>query len=230
MTPTAEARILVSEHSLNHAQRIDQVPRRRTADPPGAYVPIRDKRSAIASAAARLFAEKGFHRTTTKAIAREAGVAEGTIYTYFRSKHDILLAFAEEVGLESMRRTFQEMDGRPDEELVTTFIESRLRLLQEYGPVMKALLGQALFDPHVAHSLRTRIALPGIEIAKAYIERRVREGGFRDVHPDTAARALLGQFLGLVVLYNVLSEGGDNPPPPQIASELASIFLKGVSK
>lgn len=206
------------------------MPRTRTADQRAADAPVRDKRRAITWAAARLFAQKGFHRTTTKAIAKEAGVAEGTIYTYFRSKHDILLSCAEELGLESMRRTFREMDGRPDKELVTAFIESRLHLLREYSPVVKALLGQALFDPEVAYSVRARIVLPAAEIARAYVERRVREGGFRDVDPDTAAKALLGQFLGLVVLYSVLSEGGDNPPPPQIASELADLFLKGVSK
>ncbi len=45
----------------------------------------------ILAAASRLFAEKGFHRTTTKEIAEAADVAEGTLYNYFDNKNDLLL-------------------------------------------------------------------------------------------------------------------------------------------
>lgn len=49
------------------------------------------KRAAILSAATRLFAGKGFANTTTSEIAREAGVAEGTLYHHFGGKDDIFL-------------------------------------------------------------------------------------------------------------------------------------------
>ena len=38
-----------------------------------------------------MFAQKGFHPTTTKDIAKEAGIAEGTIYNYFESKTALLI-------------------------------------------------------------------------------------------------------------------------------------------
>ncbi|MFL7790868.1 MAG: helix-turn-helix domain-containing protein, partial [Anaerolineae bacterium] len=44
---------------------------------------IEARRNQILDAAAAVFAEKGFHRTTTKEIASRAGIAEGTIYNYF---------------------------------------------------------------------------------------------------------------------------------------------------
>src|SRR4030066_27226 len=44
----------------------------------------------ILEAASSLFAEKGFHRTTTKEIAEAADVAEGTLYNYFDNKNDLL--------------------------------------------------------------------------------------------------------------------------------------------
>jgi AcrR family transcriptional regulator len=52
---------------------------------------IRDKRQAILSAARELFASKGYEETTTAEIARAAGVAVGTIYLYFQTKHEILV-------------------------------------------------------------------------------------------------------------------------------------------
>jgi AcrR family transcriptional regulator len=47
-------------------------------------------------AALDLYAEKGFYRTTTKAIARKAGIAEGTLFNYFETKEDLALYFFEE--------------------------------------------------------------------------------------------------------------------------------------
>src|SRR6266581_8418763 len=52
---------------------------------------IAARRTQILDAAAAVFAEKGFHRATIKEIARIAGIADGTIYTYFASKTDVLL-------------------------------------------------------------------------------------------------------------------------------------------
>jgi AcrR family transcriptional regulator len=45
----------------------------------------------ILDAAARLFATKGFHRTTTREIAEAADVAEGTLYNYFENKNDLFI-------------------------------------------------------------------------------------------------------------------------------------------
>jgi len=52
-------------------------------------------RQAILQAALALFAEKGFYRTTTKAISRRAGIAEGTLFNYFPTKEDLAIYFFE---------------------------------------------------------------------------------------------------------------------------------------
>src|SRR5437868_7447842 len=49
-----------------------------------------DKRARILDAAVRVFAERGFFGATVAEIARAAGVADGTIYLYFKSKDDAL--------------------------------------------------------------------------------------------------------------------------------------------
>jgi AcrR family transcriptional regulator len=51
---------------------------------------------AILRAALELFAEKGFYNTTTKAISRKAGIAEGTLFNYFETKEDLALYFFED--------------------------------------------------------------------------------------------------------------------------------------
>jgi len=52
-----------------------------------------DKYQRILEAAVKVFAEQGFYQSTISQIAREAGVADGTIYLYFKNKDDILVQF-----------------------------------------------------------------------------------------------------------------------------------------
>jgi AcrR family transcriptional regulator len=52
-------------------------------------------RQAILAAALKLFAEKGFYHTSTRAVSRKAGIAEGTLFNYFQTKEDLALYFFE---------------------------------------------------------------------------------------------------------------------------------------
>lgn len=51
---------------------------------------IEIRRRQMIQGAVKLFKEKGFHRTTTREIAKEAGFSIGTLYEYIRAKEDIL--------------------------------------------------------------------------------------------------------------------------------------------
>ena len=53
-------------------------------------------RKAILRAALELFARQGFYRTTTKAVSKRAGIAEGTLFNYFATKEDLALYFFEQ--------------------------------------------------------------------------------------------------------------------------------------
>src|SRR4026208_387526 len=55
-----------------------------------------DKPQQIIEAAVRVFARKGYYNSRVSDIAREAGIAAGTIYLYFRTKDDILVTLFRE--------------------------------------------------------------------------------------------------------------------------------------
>src|ERR1700720_1576543 len=59
-----------------------------------------DKRNAILDAATRLFAERGLTAAPTSEISKQAGVAEGTLFTYFKTKDDLINAFYRTIKLE----------------------------------------------------------------------------------------------------------------------------------
>ena len=58
------------------------------------------RRRQIVDAAVRLFIEKGFHKTTTREIARESGISTGLLYEYVSSKEDVLFLVCDAIHAE----------------------------------------------------------------------------------------------------------------------------------
>lgn len=103
-------------------------------------------RNRIVKAALNLFQTKGFDGTTTRAIARKAGIAEGTVFNYFRTKEDIALYFFEqEVGhAVAAVRDNPKLRKAPLEEKLFALVESQLEYLAPYERFIGAALLHAL--------------------------------------------------------------------------------------
>ena len=67
------------------------------------------RRRQIADAAVQLFIDSGFHKTTTRQIARTAGISIGSLYEYFASKEDILYMVCESIHAEVERGVTEAM-------------------------------------------------------------------------------------------------------------------------
>ncbi len=65
--------------------------------------PLVNRKALILKAAIKVFARHGFSRARTAVIAREARVAEGTIYNYFKSKDDLILTIFEQTWRDLIR-------------------------------------------------------------------------------------------------------------------------------
>lgn len=168
---------------------------------PGRRAP--DKKQAILRAASRLFAERGFERTTTKLIAREAGVAEGTIFLYFPTKRDILIALLEKLVLQSLKHTLIEVEGMSDRDVVYNIILGRLRLWGEHSGILRAIIAQVVFDRSLAQVFLTRITGPAMDAMIGFITRRQRDGAFPRLDPQSAIPAVLCQVIGLGIMNSV---------------------------
>src|SRR6476659_9982560 len=104
---------------------------------------IREK---IVKAALGLFQTKGFDATTTKAIARKAGIAEGTVFNYFKSKDDIALHFFEQEVDSAMAsvRDNPRLKKAPLEEKLFALVHAQLEYLAPYERFIGAALLHAL--------------------------------------------------------------------------------------
>jgi len=98
-------------------------------------------KQAILAAALRLFAEKGFYHTSTRAISRKAGIAEGTLFNYFETKEDLALYFFER----EMDEVIGWFEGNPRmkradlPERLFAIVQHSLERLEPYEEFMPAL-------------------------------------------------------------------------------------------
>jgi AcrR family transcriptional regulator len=103
-------------------------------------------KSRIVAAALALFQVKGFDATTTKAIARRARVAEGTVFNYFPTKEDIALYFLEQEVEHAMAtvRANTRLRKAPIEEKLFALVQTQLEFLAPHERFIGAAFVHAL--------------------------------------------------------------------------------------
>jgi TetR/AcrR family fatty acid metabolism transcriptional regulator len=91
-----------------------------------------ERRAAILDAAIETFAQRGFHHARVSDVARQAGVADGTIYLYFKSKDDLLISLFEE-KMEEIVQTFRAEVTlhETSQDRLRCFIELHLKMVAE---------------------------------------------------------------------------------------------------
>jgi TetR/AcrR family transcriptional regulator, fatty acid metabolism regulator protein len=189
------------------------------------------RRYQILEAATRVFAEKGYHRATTKDIAREAEIAEGTIYLYFKNKSDLLIALLEHLDQE----TTQEVDLTAGLELspralLTKRLEEDLAQLGPNFDLMLAILPEMLADPAMRAQYYQRMVVPGIDGLTEHLRARQARGETNIPNIPMAARIFVSAMLGLE-LMNIL---GDElvrdawKNPADLAEAMAQVLIDGL--
>ena len=99
-----------------------------------------DKRERILTAAERIFARRGFFAAKVSDVAKEAGVADGTIYLYFKSKDDLLISVFErrmQQVNETLRKAVANI-ASPREQL-RAFVKTYLQLVHDEPTAVEVL-------------------------------------------------------------------------------------------
>lgn len=196
-----------------------------------------DTRDVILQAARRLFARYGYDSTTTRMIAKEAGVAEGTIYVYFPSKRHLLLFLLEQATLPVLEDIFADTTAATDTEVLKSLFRDRIEFGRTHAGVLRTLLSQAMYDEQLAEQLVREVLVPAGSLLKHYLTRRMEDGAFRKAEVDIAARMAVGAFWFTILFDHLLACSEDTKSgllkrysAEQYAEEFTNLFLEGVRK
>src|SRR6476646_534797 len=90
-----------------------------------------DKRERILTAAERIFARHGFFAAKVSDVAKEAGVADGTIYLYFKSKDDLLISLFERRMQQVNETLAGAVKGKAPREQLRSLIRTYLQMVHD---------------------------------------------------------------------------------------------------
>ena len=198
---------------------------------------IEERRNQILDAAALLFARKGYKGATIREIAREAGVAEGTIYNYFDSKHDLLISLPQRISwpmVSSFVRSARSQGPdtvADDEEQMVQLLQASMGSIQQHTDAVKVLLAYIPFMEEEIQAQfleQTTLFFTRIFDLEGFLQSRIEAGTFRSLDTAIAARAFVGMVLIFVLSQEILPGRKAVPMSyEKIAREVVQLFLYG---
>jgi TetR/AcrR family fatty acid metabolism transcriptional regulator len=187
-----------------------------------------DKSRHIIEAAVRVFARKGYYHSRVSDIAREAGVAAGTIYLYFRTKDEILVTLFREKMARFVTTVRKAIAREPDPTArLRRLVHLHFELLED-NPALAEVVqvelrqGQKFFRGAAASEVSAYFALIG-----SVLEEGVAQGRFRKDLPVTVATKTLFGAMDQMATSWVLGKRAYRLV--DTAPAVAEIFLRGVS-
>jgi AcrR family transcriptional regulator len=171
------------------------------ADPIQAQL-IAARRNQILDAATRVFATKGVHRATVREVAREAGVADGTIYNYFENKEALLLGILDRLNQTQERAEHLAQGAEMDlTEFARFYLKQRMVTLAGVeADAFRVLLSELLVNEPLRTQYYQQTVAPTFALAEQAFQHWAATGATAPVDPRLTTRVMAGMVLGLMLL------------------------------
>ena len=185
-----------------------------------------EKYQTILYSAGAIFAEHGFHKATISQIAAKAGVADGTLYLYFKNKDDILyqyISYKTEVVFEKMRAAVDK--GKNAEEKLRMLIRCHLEEFQNDKNMAVIFQSEARYLRDIQSQIKD-ISKMYLDLLSDIIEQGQIEGAMRqDLFVGLVKRFILGAVEGVISTWVSAESRYDLV---SMADPLVDLYLTGV--
>ncbi len=186
--------------------------------------------AAILEATERVLAQHGLTGASMQAIAREAGVAVGTLYNRFGDRDGLLRSLVEERRAELAASLAQLETDRPSEPFharLLAFVTGVLRIFDERKMLVRAMLESELWRYG-----RRRGGPPGVYEQLLAQARALADTGVEEGAIAADVRELAGLMLGAALRGLMIERArADSPAPVERDAELAvRLFLRGAGR
>ncbi len=154
-----------------------------------------DTRQKIINATMLVAAKNGFERATTDEISRTAGVSEGIIYHYFKSKQQLYESMVNEKADSFRAALTEEIEKiRGSRKKLERLIEFHFSSFTGKESIFRSLLGKGGDAPIIKDHLINLVIMPYSRIISRIIKEGIEAGEFKDIDPAVAALDLIGMM------------------------------------
>ncbi|WP_028317984.1 TetR/AcrR family transcriptional regulator [Desulfobulbus elongatus] len=187
-----------------------------------------DKHRKIIRAATKVFAKKGFFNARISDIAKEAKVADGTIYLYFNNKFDILLSvFEQEIGKLIEHVTLLLEKEANSKTKLEIFITNHLEEMKKNRYLAEVIHIELRQTTKIIREYRKNTFNEYLKIVAAIIEQGQEDGTFRkDIQPDIVRQVVFGALDEISSNWHT-----DNTCPytiEEVSAQMTSLFQTGL--
>ena len=188
-----------------------------------------EKKPLIIDAAIKVFAKKGFYNSKVADVAREAGIADGTIYLYFKNKDDLLISLFEtkvEELLETFKNALKSFNSAKDK--LNEFIRLYFQLMEEQQDLAEVLQVELRQSSKFIKDYHPQKFFDFLNIIGDIIKEGQQSGEFDStLSVNTTKLAIFGSIDELARQWILSFENKFDLK--QTANIVASIFIKGMS-
>jgi AcrR family transcriptional regulator len=189
----------------------------------------REREDRILESAAAIFARKGFHQATIREIAELADVADGTIYNYYASKRDLLLAMTRHIIADSASDVLEEFHTEDDRSFLTAILTDRFRFIERNSDFVRAMMAEIWTDEEFRRQYFREVIAPLLRLMEGYLQARIDAGTVRPLNTAVVVRAMAGSFLSFLLLSQPgRVEFGTELTLEDTVTELVGFFLLGL--
>jgi TetR/AcrR family transcriptional regulator, cholesterol catabolism regulator len=158
-----------------------------------------ERRLQIMETALKVYAEKGFKSASIKDIAEAAGISQGLMYHYFKSKEDLLAQTIKRYSfISELREILNDKEDRPARDLLMEIANKFLSTLEEKNALVRILIRDVAFDPELSDAW-SEMFHEGVALLKKYLDNRVGRGEFKPHNTEVTARGMLSS----VVMFHI---------------------------
>lgn len=183
----------------------------------------------ILKAAKKLFARRGYDGTTTRDLAQEAGVAEGTIFRHFENKKAILIEVATQGWVEILTDLLTELSEMASYKAIAQVMRKRMLNLHQNADLLRVCFMEAQFHPDLREQIQSEVIIKMTDVAEAFFETAMDQGIYRRMNPRIVAQIFLGMFTIAGFSRDTIMPDGSSPQAMlEMAEGMADIFLNGV--
>ena len=187
-----------------------------------------EKRQRILAAALKVFAQRGFYSANVSEVAREASVADGTIYLYFKNKDDLLIQLFEDRMEYLIRRLKEGLEaaGGSVQHRMLAMIRAHLQISAESPALAEFITLELRQSSKFVKEYQNEKFSEYLTVVRQLIEEGQGDGSFRsDLDPRITARAAFGALDEMLLTLTLA--GRTSPEEIETAAQQVHDLLCG---
>jgi len=183
------------------------------------------KLETIRRAAIHVFASKGYHAATVSEVAAEAGVGKGTVYFYFASKEDILLAILE-YHFDQLLAVLETMEGPGADpaSLARGVLQELVGRLKQDPELFKIMEQQPLLYHERVRERFQELFQAMVERTASLLREGIDTGVLRTFDPEVVASVLLNMAASFPLYLNLRSDRPRDEMLDHLAEEIGNLI------